>query len=566
MKATDARPRAGQGWGDRVPGTAARLVLVALLTSCIQYIQPPTEATPAQRLAEAESLYGDARDLYFQVAVTEANGTGRSTRGIPLEELVRSYEALRERAIERLDALDSARFGAEDQRAITVMRANLAPVSSRQHRREHRVCNYSVADAAQSGFSALSDPVYACYGYQATHVVTSTDTVDRLTVLSRLGTEPSAAKRRALFLSLRPVWESVNGSNMPASPYRELVRLSADQWRRSGSPVDAAARSLGLDPLSVERVLIAMLDAWRRQMSDDLTEPWDWYYENESASRRLSNRIPLGELERINETYFAAFGASPRTLGVRYDLVPREGKTPVAFTQFGGLPRRTRDGPRGADPWVFATYREGGLGSLVELLHESGHAIHIGAVDTRPAFADWPDSDPFTEGLADVPAGEAYEGIWQQKYLGDSVTTAESLRERYSAVMMDVAWALFELRMHQDPGRDPNVTWTDITRTYLRIAPHPEWSWWAMRGQLVSSPGYLMNYALGAMVAADVRERVRAKRGGFTTSGATLYDWLSDALYQFGQSKPSREVLEQFLGRRVGPESVVRELERMRRS
>ncbi|MBC7894972.1 MAG: hypothetical protein H7066_06150, partial [Cytophagaceae bacterium] len=321
----------------------------------------------------------------------------------------------------------------------------------------------------------------------------------------------------------------------------------------------------GIAGTRVEPILLELLDAWRAQQPPALVEPWDWYFANGAASRRLSARVPLRELERLTEAYYAAIGASPRSLGVHFDLAPREGKSPVAFTQFGGLPRRGRTGMRGADPWVVATYREGGLGNLVELLHETGHAIHIAAIETRPAFADWPDSDPFTEALADVPALEAYEGAWQVKYLGDSARTAESLREKYAGVMMDVAWALFEVRMHRDPGRDPNVTWTEITEQYLRIAPHPEWSWWAMRGQLVESPGYLMNYALGAMVTADLRARVREQRGGFTPGGPKLYPWLSDHLYRFGLGRSSRQVIEDVLGRPVGPDGIVRDLQRIGR-
>jgi oligoendopeptidase F len=250
-------------------------------------------------------------------------------------------------------------------------------------------------------------------------------------------------------------------------------------------------------------------------------------------------------------------------LGVQYDLAPRDGKSPVAFTQFGGMPRRTRAGPHGADPVVFATYREGGLGNLVELLHETGHAIHIAAIETRPAFAGWPDSDPFTEALADVPAFEAWEGAWQLKYLGDSARTEESLREKYAGVMLDVAWALFELRMYRDPSQDPNAVWTAITERYLRIAPHPEWSWWAMRGQLVDSPGYMMNYALGALVVADLRAQVAKEKGGFLAGGARLYDWLADRLYRFGREKPAREVVEGFLGRPVGAAALIRDLGRI---
>ena len=533
-----------------------------LICGCIQTGIPPIGGTPAQQLGEAEALYADVRDLYFQVYVTDASGTGRSDRGIPLAQLRSAWETLRERALERIDALDSLRYHGDDRRAIGLMRANLTDDGEPQPGSRGDPCRYDPATIASAGQEQLAAEIYRCYGERASRVATPHDTVDRLTVLSRLGTEPSAEQRRALFLSLRPVWESVNGTNAASSPWRTLARLRAASWRRDGSPIDRAAISLGLSPTRTESTLVSLLSAWQRRTPPMKLEPWDWYHEVGTAGRRLASRIPLAALTEINERYFASFGASPRLFAVRYDLVPRAGKTPVAFTQFGGLSRRTADGPTGANPWVFATYREGGLGNLVELLHETGHAIHIAAIETRPAFADWPDSDPFTEGLADVPALEAYEPTWQQKYLGDSASTMASIREKYGAVMMDVAWALFELRMHADPALDPNVVWSGITSQYLGIVPHPEWSWWAMRGQLIESPGYMMNYALGAMIAADVRAKVREQRGPFTTADTRLYDWLCEQLYRYGRERSSREVLEDFLGRPLSADALLADLER----
>jgi hypothetical protein len=538
----------------------AHCLLIA--AGCIQTGIPPIGGTPAQRLAEAEALYADVRDLYFQAYVTEASGTGRSDRGVPLAQLRSAWGTLRERALERVDALDSTRYGAEDRRAIRLMRSNLVPSEEGEARSIGAPCAYDLDALAAEGEGPLAAAIYRCYGYQASHVVTPSDTADRLTVLSRLGTEPSPERRRALFLSLRPVWESVNASNTAASPWRRLVAMRAARWRNEGSAIARAASSLGLDPAQTEATLVSLLEAWRRRTPPAPLEPWDWYHEVGTAGRRLASVIPQRQLTEINERYYASFGASPKLFAVRYDLVPRAGKTPVAFTQFGGLSRRAADGPAGANPWVFATYREGGLGNLVELLHETGHAIHIAAIETRPAFADWPDSDPFTEGLADVPALEAYEPAWQQKYLGDSASTTASIREKYGSVMMDVAWALFELRLHADPSLDPNVVWSDITSRYLGMVAHPEWSWWAMRGQLIESPGYMMNYALGAMIAADVRARVREERGPFTTANVELYDWLCERLYRFGQERSSREVLEDFLGRPLSAGTLLADLER----
>ena len=54
------------------------------------------------------------------------------------------------------------------------------------------------------------------------------------------------------------------------------------------------------------------------------------------------------------------------------------------------------------------------------------------------------------------------------------------------------------------------------------IEPHPEWSWWAVRGQLIDSPGYLANYVLAAIAAAALRARIRELRGDWSTGDAGL--------------------------------------------
>ena len=78
----------------------------------------------------------------------------------------------------------------------------------------------------------------------------------------------------------------------------------------------------------------------------------------------------------LNDAHLAALGADPERLGIGYDIFPRAGRAavPVAFTIDRGMDPDGAGGWRARPPWVFATYEAGGLGNLVELLHESGHA------------------------------------------------------------------------------------------------------------------------------------------------------------------------------------------------
>lgn len=528
----------------------------------------PRGPTLREHLLQLEQRYADARDLYAQARITEARGVERSTHNSPLVDLKRTYEIQRQSLIEALVAVDSTRLSGTDLRAYHTMHAALvsdAMEASTARATAPPSCTYDPRQVAagDTGLKTLSERIYDCYGRAARHVIVGKDTIDRLTALGRLGTEDDSAKRRATFVALLPLWQAMNGDNRDASPYRTMVQLSATAWKTRGSYIARQAASLDLDSSRVESTLVRILEAWRDHTPSTPLQPWDWWYANGASSRRLSSRISKDELRVVNDRFYSDLGADPKLLDVHYDLDPREGKTPVAFTDFGSHPRQQRDHWTRTEPWVFATYRVGGIDNLGELLHESGHAVHIAAIRTRPAFADWPDSDPYTEALGDLIALDLSEPAWQRKYLGDSATTAESMRGRYGAILLDVAWALFELRMHADPARDPNATWAEITGSYLHIVPHPEWAWWAMRGQLVDLPGYMVNYALGAIITADLRAHVTASRGPFWKGDRKTYAWLSEHLYRWGLERPTREVLHDFLGRAITVDAILRDMERL---
>jgi hypothetical protein len=538
---------------------AAALLVAALAAACGL---PTVTAPPAPAaLAAAESLYLATRDTRDRIDVLDASGADTTMESVARGPLVQRYDSLRRALALRLDATHSASLRPADARALGVMRRALdrdlgatpAPVTGGTAGAPD--CG-DKAFAGAGSADSLRARIYACYGWAQSHLTLDGGTVDRLTILSALGHTGDPARRRQLFLSLEPVWRSMNGGNEPASRYRRLIALEADRSDRHELPSVGQARATGVEPDSLERWLVRILETWRDVTPSPPVEPWDWYYETGRASRVLSPRVPLERLSRLNDSVYDALGADLATLRVHYDLAPREGKTPVAFTTFGG-----RDP---IVPWVFATYRTGGLDNLNELLHETGHAIHLAAIRTRPALTDWPDSDPFTEAVADFIALEVYEPAWQQRWLGDSVPLADGLRARYGAIMLDVAWALFEVRLLRDPASDPDSVWTNLTGEYLHIRPHPEMSWWAMRGQLVDQPGYMMNYAAGAIVIAAIRERTRTRHGAFSTGDPGWYAWVAPRLYRFGLERPTREVLEEFLGGPVTPAALLRDLRRMR--
>ena len=552
----------------------AGLLLACTIVSCSN--PPGAKPEPAAGLVPAESTYADLRDLRDRYEVTSAAGLTATADGVPLPELARRHDQLRSAVSARLAAVDSAALPPADARALGIMRMTLArdltplgvtgtpaavPADARPD------CAYDPAAIATSagGLDSLRLRIYDCYGWAQHHVVVGDDTLDRLTVLGKLGRTDDPGERRRLFLALEPIWRSMNGDNDAGSPYRRLIALEVGRRGSGDMPSVDQARASGVPPDSLEKWLHTMLETWRDATPDSLVEPWDWFYAAGAASRRLSPLIPADRLERLNAEVFASLGADLSALHVHFDLTPRDGKTPVAYTTFGARPRLRNGRWDPGEPWIFATYREGGLDNLAELLHETGHAIHIASIHTRPAFADWPDSDPFTEALGDFVALDVAEPAWQQRWLGDSVPLADGLRARYAGIMMDVAWSLFEVRMLRDPAADPNEVWAELTRDYLRIRSHPGLSWWAMRGQLIDAPGYMMNYAAGAILIAAIRARTSERHGSFVTGDPTWFAWVAPRLYRFGLERPTKEVVTEFLGGPVSPRAILADMARMRR-
>ena len=534
-----------------MPGPLFWALLVAGCATAPRYSQPGP-------LRSLESDFLRARSLADQIDV--ARSQGKPTAG-----LEPWYREARAKLLATLGRTDSTPLSEEDRRALRAIRRTTieslrlspAPAIGGGQGTQPDCAYDPSALLGTSGPDGLADRIMACYGRAASSIPWEGKVIDRLTVFAMLGETDDPAVRQRLWISLDQVWRSVNGDAGAGSPWRRLLHARAEKWKASSLPHVDRARALGVEPDSVAPWLERALESWRAGQPDTIIEPWDWYHFTGAAERRLSPRVSREGLLPLTKRWFTSLGASPDALRIQYDIGPRAGKYPIAYTTFGDRPHPSGDDWWPGSPAVFATYRVGGLGNLAELLHETGHGVHIAGIRTRPAFADWPDSDTFTEAVADLASQDVYEPRWQARMLGDSVPLGESLRSKYGGVILDMAWALFEIRMFADPGLDPNVTWTEITSRYLRIRAHPERSWWAMRGQLVDGPGYMLNYALGAFLTAQLRARVLEKRGPWTEGDEGWYPWVREALFRWGQERPSSDVVRDFLGGPVRPEALL---------
>jgi hypothetical protein len=519
-------------------------------------------------LATVERSFGELLAAVGDIVVARSRGGPLEPYEASTRALARRYRARRRAFDDALDALGAMDppMG-EDARALANMCSALEWLDELEPTPGARPVTGGVA-SEDPPIARARAALYRRYGDAVVSLRLGSETLDRLTVLARLSSEPDAAARRTLFESLAPVWRTVDGDGDAASPYRRLLRSSAARWRTYGSPIEASAVALGLPPGSLEGTLQSALAAWRGVIGPERVEPWDYWYAVGAASRRLDRHLPADRLLDLNDRYLASLGADPARLGIVYDVVPRPGRPmiPVAFTM--GMGGWVRDQPVNGPwtprpPWVFATYREGGLGNLLELLHESGHAVHMAAVRTRPAFLDWSLADTaYLEGTADILGWDTDEPAWQRRWLGDAAEPREALLSRYGAVMLDLCWALFEIELHRRPERRPNEVWAEVTADGLGVEPHPEWSWWALRGQLIDLPGYMANYALSAIMAAAVRDRLLAARGPWFEGDPGWYAFVADALFVAGASRTPVELLGDFLGGPLTAQPLLADLRR----
>jgi hypothetical protein len=193
--------------------------------------------------------------------------------------------------------------------------------------------------------------------------------------------------------------------------------------------------------------------------------------------------------------------------------------------------------------------RGSGLYILNMSLHENAHAVYFIAIHNRPAFMD--SGDLFEESFADVTSWDVYDPAWQHKYLGHEVSQSAGLRSQYTMVTLEAAFALFDLKMLHNPEADPNEVWTAITSHYLHITPHPEYSWWAQRVQLIEQPGYMVNYGIGSAITAELRQHIRQSIGPFNTGNPRWYPWVSTNLLRFGMERDTVDLLRSVLGHPV---------------
>jgi hypothetical protein len=516
----------------------------------------------SRAVAEAEAVYAEIRDANSIIGAIDsglfAKYAGHDRAG--WEQVFKDKQL---RLKSALAALPTAGLSAGDARVVALLKTKLDALSAGPASEGSKPRPCADSQRTDLAYAALRDAMVGCFTELGGNLRFENGTIDRGSALGKLAELGDPDRRQALFYAFVPLWQALNGDDGEMSAYRRMIVMASADGAKNGSEIDRAAKTFGVTPVDVEHWLEQILTLWSEVTPPDPVEPWDFKYANGAADRLLAAKIPRESLRPLDERFYKDLGVDLNRLGVLYDIFPRAGKSSVAYTDFLTYGRFEHGSWRKTIARVSASYAEGGLSSINELVHENGHAVHISAIRNRAAFVDWPD-DFFTEAFADVSSWSVYEPAWQQKYLGAAAPVDGSLRALYGNVMLDVAWSLFELRMLRDPASDPNLVWTDITHKYLHIVPHPEYSWWALRVQLADMPGYMVNYGLGAVLTAELRQKVSQDIGSFDTGNKRWYPYLSDHLLRYGLERPVPELLSGYFGRPMSAQALLDQIRRLK--
>ena len=520
------------------------------------------EIPSSAAVAQAEAIYADVADAYGVISTIDS-GLFATYQRKDRAAWERVYGEKRKQLAEKLSKITASDLSLVDARALEVMNRHLRDdfpeQFSNQNAPPERCQDAQHQDVSMA---SLEGALYACFTELGNNLEFEGKRVTRVSAFGMLEEMSGEERRRKLFYAFEPIWNAVDGKHDAASPYRRLLPLVVSAADGHGTKIDSAAKTVGVSSQEVERWLEQILDTWRQVDGGEMVEPWNYFYRGGEASRLLSVVTPKDSFVSVNQRYYRDLGADLQQLRILYDLEARPGKAPVAYTDYITRGRLVDGKWHPTVVRISGSYTTGGLGLLNELVHENGHAVHMMAIHVRPAFMDL--GDPlFVEAFADVASWDTFEPAWQRKYLGHAAPEAVSLRGLLSAVMLDVAWALFECRMLRSPAADPNAVWTEITSRYLHIVRHPEISWWAIRVQLVQMPGYMVNYGLGSVLTADMRQHTRQALGPFETGNLQWYSWTSEHLLRFGEELDTSTLLKQFLGRPVSPQALLDQIRRI---
>jgi hypothetical protein len=74
----------------------------------------------------------------------------------------------------------------------------------------------------------------------------------------------------------------------------------------------------------------------------------------------------------------------------------------------------------------------------------------------------------------------------------------------------------------------------------------------------------MVNYGLGAILTAEMRQHISEALGAFDAGDSRWYGWLSEQLLRHGSERDTRTLIQNFLGRSVSPQALLEQIHRLK--
>jgi hypothetical protein len=219
--------------------------------------EPAASALALAALQQAEAAYADFNDAYGAVSLIDSNPgayPGGKYAGRTRSAWQDIYVKRRADLARGLEETSGGGLSGSDARAVEVMRAALADSSEQPHSLAP-AGHCSDARRADLQLQALQDALYACFAELGNTLRFESAQVTRVAAFELLTSMPEPQRRKTLFLAFQPLWVALNGHDEPGSPYRRMIRSAAAQAKAEPTPIDAAARTVGVSTAECERWL-----------------------------------------------------------------------------------------------------------------------------------------------------------------------------------------------------------------------------------------------------------------------------------------------------------------------
>ena len=241
----------------QIPGRA--LVLLALGAV---FSAAPADTPPRVTVATAETAFLDYLDAVGAVGFIDSGGA-KSFGGRDLAAWTMRLDAQREQFDAAMSRIEPGTLDAADRDAIASMRRSVTDLAADDTTAGVQVRTCADAQRRDLDYSSLRAALVSCYVEHGNHLRYDGGTIDRGTALQLLHVVEDSAKRKAIFESFVPLWTALNGRGEADSPYRRMIAMAAEDARKNGSQIDAAARAIGVQSTDVENWLLQVLAAWR---------------------------------------------------------------------------------------------------------------------------------------------------------------------------------------------------------------------------------------------------------------------------------------------------------------